>query len=148
MAGPSIDGMQTRTIALAHLDAFSHLGIFSGGSISTADVPGIGVFKQKAKRVFASYGSLETASPTLGASTAAPTIPPRRGHNSDHYARLLFKEEWDEAGQREIPKKADRCYGSRQVPTVPPEASVATPRRISMPSGRRASTRASAAPAS
>src|ERR1035438_9779167 len=33
MAGLSMGGMQTRMIAMAHLDKFSHIGIFSGGSI-------------------------------------------------------------------------------------------------------------------
>ena len=37
MAGLSMGGMQTRTIAPAHLDKFSHIGIFSGGSIAADD---------------------------------------------------------------------------------------------------------------
>ena len=35
MAGLSMGGMQTRQITLANLDKFSHIGIFSGGSIAT-----------------------------------------------------------------------------------------------------------------
>src|SRR5450756_61545 len=38
LAGLSMGGMQTRAIAPAHLDAFSHIGIFSGGSIATNDI--------------------------------------------------------------------------------------------------------------
>ncbi|MDW7980869.1 MAG: alpha/beta hydrolase-fold protein [Verrucomicrobiales bacterium] len=39
MAGLSMGGMQTRSITLANLDKFSHIGIFSGGSISTTTSP-------------------------------------------------------------------------------------------------------------
>jgi len=59
MAGLSMGGMQTRNIAMAHLDTFSHIGIFSGGSISTNDISGAGAFKKKIKLVFVSYGSRE-----------------------------------------------------------------------------------------
>jgi enterochelin esterase-like enzyme len=59
MAGLSMGGMQTRTIAPAHLDTFSHIGIFSGGSIATNDIADMTAFKQKVKVVFISYGSRE-----------------------------------------------------------------------------------------
>ena len=36
MAGLSMGGMQTKSITLANLDKFSHIGLFSGGTI-TAD---------------------------------------------------------------------------------------------------------------
>jgi len=59
MAGLSMGGMQTRTITLANLDKFSHIGIFSGGSIAPSDVPDMDAFKQKVRVVFVSYGSRE-----------------------------------------------------------------------------------------
>ncbi len=59
-------GMQTRTITLAHLDTFSHIGVFSGGSISTSDVPDMDAFKRKVKLVFVSYGSRELANRGAG----------------------------------------------------------------------------------
>jgi alpha-N-arabinofuranosidase len=59
MAGLSMGGMQTRQITLANLDKFSHIGIFSGGSIAPADVTDTAAFKQKVKVVFVSYGSRE-----------------------------------------------------------------------------------------
>lgn len=59
MAGLSMGGMQTRAITLANLDKFSHIGIFSGGSIAPADIPDLDTFKQKVKVVFVSYGSRE-----------------------------------------------------------------------------------------
>jgi hypothetical protein len=52
-------GHQTRLFGLAHLDTFSHLGIFSGGSIAPADIKDMSAFRQRMKLVFVSYGSLE-----------------------------------------------------------------------------------------
>ena len=59
MAGLSMGGMQTRSIAPKHLDIFSHIGVFSGGAIAPADVKDMDAFKQKVKLVFVSYGSRE-----------------------------------------------------------------------------------------
>jgi enterochelin esterase family protein len=61
MAGLSMGGMQTRLITLAHLDKFSHIGMFSGGSIApdTPELADPASFKQKVKVVFVSYGSKE-----------------------------------------------------------------------------------------
>ena len=59
MAGLSMGGMQTRQITLANLDKFSHIGIFSGGSISMEDVKGASGFKEKVRLAFVSFGSRE-----------------------------------------------------------------------------------------
>jgi len=59
MSGLSMGGMQTRAITLANLDKFSHIGIFSGGSIALTNIADIDSFKQKVKVVFVSYGSRE-----------------------------------------------------------------------------------------
>ena len=59
MAGLSMGGMQTRTITLAHLDKFSHIGVFSGGSIALTNITDLAAFKEKMKLVFVSYGSRE-----------------------------------------------------------------------------------------
>lgn len=59
MAGLSMGGMETRLITLANLDKFSHIGLFSGGSISLDDVNNTPGFKEKVKLVFVSYGSRE-----------------------------------------------------------------------------------------
>jgi enterochelin esterase-like enzyme len=59
MAGLSMGGMQTRVITIASPDTFSHVGIFSGGSISLDDVNNAPGFKEKVKLVFVSYGSRE-----------------------------------------------------------------------------------------
>ncbi len=64
MAGLSMGGMQTHTITLAHLDTFSHIGMFSGGSITTNEITDMAAFKQKVKLVFVSYGSREVGGGT------------------------------------------------------------------------------------
>ena len=54
-------GAQTRQITLANLDKFSHIGLFSGGSIAAND-PALAdpaAFMQKVKVLFVSYGSKE-----------------------------------------------------------------------------------------
>jgi len=66
MAGLSMGGMQTRVITLAHPEVFSHVGIFSGGSISTEDLGNAPGFKEKIKLVFVSYGSRELENPRAG----------------------------------------------------------------------------------
>ncbi|MBN1818871.1 MAG: hypothetical protein JW828_16025, partial [Sedimentisphaerales bacterium] len=59
MAGLSMGGMETKSITLKHLDKFSHIGLFSGGTISPDDVNNTPGFKEKVKLVFVSYGSRE-----------------------------------------------------------------------------------------
>jgi enterochelin esterase-like enzyme len=59
MAGLSMGGMETKTITLKHLDTFSQIGLFSGGTISLDDVNNTPGFKGKVKLVFVSYGSRE-----------------------------------------------------------------------------------------
>jgi len=59
MAGLSMGGFETRLITLENLDTFSHIGLFSGGSISPDDVKNTPGFKDKVKLVFVSYGSRE-----------------------------------------------------------------------------------------
>ena len=59
MAGLSMGGMQTRTIAPANLDKFSAIGLFSGGSISAESITNMDEFKKKIKLVFVGYGSKE-----------------------------------------------------------------------------------------
>jgi enterochelin esterase-like enzyme len=59
MAGLSMGGFETRLITLENLDTFSHIGLFSGGSISPDEVKNTPDFKDKVKLVFVSYGSRE-----------------------------------------------------------------------------------------
>ena len=66
MAGLSMGGMQTRAIAPAHLDKFSHIGVFSGGSIAVTNISDMAAFKEKVKLVFISYGSSELGTNSVG----------------------------------------------------------------------------------
>jgi enterochelin esterase-like enzyme len=59
MAGLSMGAMETRMITLRNLDTFSHIGLFSGGSISMEDVNQTDGFKEQVRLVFVSYGSRE-----------------------------------------------------------------------------------------
>lgn len=59
MAGLSMGGMQTRGITLSHIDKFSHIGVFSGGSINLTNISNLAAFKKQVKLVFISYGSKE-----------------------------------------------------------------------------------------
>jgi enterochelin esterase family protein len=68
MAGLSMGGMQTRAITLANSDVFSHVGIFSGGSISPEDVEKSPDFKKNVKLLFVGYGSRELENPRRGNS--------------------------------------------------------------------------------
>lgn len=80
MAGLSMGGMQTRSITLAHLDTFSHIGVFSGGSIAVTNITDMTAFKDKVKLVFVSYGSRE-----LGANRSGG---PRGGFGGDPKANV------------------------------------------------------------
>jgi enterochelin esterase-like enzyme len=66
MAGLSMGGMQTRGITLAHLDKFSHIGVFSGGSVAVTNITDLAAFKEKVKLVFVSYGSRELGTNRVG----------------------------------------------------------------------------------
>ncbi len=59
MAGLSMGGAETKIITLKHLDKFSHIGLFSGGTISLDDVNSAPGFKKQVRLVFVSYGSRE-----------------------------------------------------------------------------------------
>jgi enterochelin esterase-like enzyme len=91
MAGLSMGGMQTHQITMAHLDKFSHIGLFSGGSISTNEITDVAAFKQKAKVVFFSFGSREPGAPS--AKSAAATLK-GMGVNSYYYESPGTAHEW------------------------------------------------------
>ena len=90
MAGLSMGGMQTRTITLAHLDKFSHIGVFSGGSIALTNITDMATFKKKAKLVFVSYGSKENGAP----SKANVEALKQAGINSVYYESPETAHEW------------------------------------------------------
>ena len=113
MAGLSMGGGQTRAIGLAHLDTFSHLGIFSGGTLGDpaatnsplADAP---EFNRLVKVAFVSYGEAEGGSKTLqayadslkvgGIKNVYTYVSPRTAHefltwrrSLHEFAPLLFR---------------------------------------------------------
>ncbi len=91
MAGLSMGGMQTRAISLAHLDTFSHIGVFSGGSIAEKDIADMAAFKKKVKAVFISYGSKEG-----GAAVAKTNVESlqRAGIRGVYYESPETAHEW------------------------------------------------------
>ncbi|MGA2554916.1 MAG: alpha/beta hydrolase-fold protein [Verrucomicrobiota bacterium] len=96
MSGLSMGGMQTHTITLAHLDTFSHIGMFSGGSITPSEITDMAAFKQKVKLVFISYGSREvTGGRGMGANGKADVEALKEaGVNSHYYESPLTAHEW------------------------------------------------------
>jgi len=76
MAGLSMGGMQTISIAPNHLDLFSHIGIFSGGAIATNSIADLDAFKKAVKLVFVSTGSRELEGRRGGPGPAAPAAAP------------------------------------------------------------------------
>ncbi len=59
MAGLSMGSMETKMITLRNPDTFSHIGLFSGSTISPGDIEDMNAFKKKNKLVFVSYGGHE-----------------------------------------------------------------------------------------
>ena len=102
MAGLSMGGMQTRSIAPAHLDTFSHIGVFSGGSIGVSDVKDMAKFKEKVKLVFISYGSKELGTNRVGGARGGLGGDPKEnvaalktaGINSVFYESPDTAHEW------------------------------------------------------
>lgn len=97
MAGLSMGGMQTRTITLAHLDTFSHIGVFSGGSIALTNINDLAAFKERVKLVFVSYGSRELGGdrPNRGGDPKANTEALKAaGINAHFYVSPDTAHEW------------------------------------------------------
>jgi enterochelin esterase-like enzyme len=102
MAGLSMGGFETRLITLENLDTFSHIGLFSGGSISEDDVKNTPGFKEKVKLVFVSYGSREIENmknrPRRGPFGGDPKenidILIKEGINANFYVSPNTAHEW------------------------------------------------------
>ena len=98
MAGLSMGGMETKTITLRHLDTFSHIGLFSGGTISVEDVNKTEGFTEKVKLVFVSYGSKEVGGDGRqrrgGDPEAITNALNESGINSHYYLSPETAHEW------------------------------------------------------
>ena len=87
MAGLSMGTFVTRVVALANLDKFSYIGIFSGGTVSPTDIKD----KAKIKLVFMSFGSRERGAD--GLKIAADSLQ-QAGIKSVSYVSPLTAHEW------------------------------------------------------
>jgi len=106
MAGLSMGGMQTRGIGLAHLDTFSHIGIFSGGTLGelkaeNSPLANADEFNRRVKVAFISYGEAEGGSKTLkeycdslaaaGIKNVHYYVSPRTAHEFLSWRRSLHE---------------------------------------------------------
>jgi enterochelin esterase-like enzyme len=97
MAGLSMGGMETKTITLARPDLFSHIGLFSGGSIAVSDIKDLDAFKKQNRLVFVSYGGHEVGgdNPRRGGDPKAATDALKdAGVNTHYYVSPKTGHEW------------------------------------------------------
>lgn len=94
MAGLSMGAMETKTITLKNLDTFSHIGLFSGGSIAVTNIADMAAFKAKNKLVFVSYGSKELGNSRGGDPKATAEALKQAGINSHFYVSPETAHEW------------------------------------------------------
>jgi len=97
MAGLSMGSMETRLITLKHLDKFSHIGLFSGATISKEDVESTAGFQDKVSLVFVSYGSKEVSGgqPRRGGNPAESVEQLKSmGINAHYYLSPETAHEW------------------------------------------------------
>jgi enterochelin esterase-like enzyme len=87
MAGLSMGSMVTTSVTLPNLDKFSHIGLFSGGTLAPDQISD----KSKVKLVFMSYGSRERGSE--GIKAAADRLN-QAGIKSVSYVSPLTAHEW------------------------------------------------------
>ena len=127
MAGLSMGGMETKTITLKHLDTFSRIGLFSGGSISLKDISDLDAFKQKNKLVFVSYGSRELGNNRGGDPKAATEELRQSGVNGVFYVSPDTAHEW-QSWRRSLREFAPLLFKTAATPSgAVPEAAETAP---------------------
>ncbi|MCR9293274.1 MAG: alpha/beta hydrolase-fold protein [bacterium] len=97
MAGLSMGGMETKLITLRNLDKFSHIGLFSGGTIGKEDVEKTEGFQDQVKLVFVSYGSKEVdGGRTRRGGNPADSVEQLKemGINAHYYLSPETAHEW------------------------------------------------------
>ncbi len=96
MAGLSMGGMQTRVITLANPTVFSHVGMFSGGSISPQDLDTAPSFKDNIQLLFIGYGSYELDNPRAGFANPKENTEKLKalGMNAHFYVSPKTAHEW------------------------------------------------------
>jgi enterochelin esterase-like enzyme len=122
MAGLSMGSMETKTITLKHLDKFSHIGLFSGATITLDDVEKTPGFKEKVKLVFVSYGSKEVGGgdrPRRGGDPEAATKALKEaGVNSHYYLSPETAHEW-QTWRRSLREFAPLLFQQEAKPSHP-----------------------------
>ncbi len=133
MAGLSMGGMQTRQITLANLDKFSHIGVFSGGSIAVSNITDLAAFKQKVKVLFVSYGSRELGGNRGGGRGGFGGDPKANtealkaaGINSYFYVSPDTAHEW-QSWRRSLYQFAPLLFQDRPVQMAAAPIAAATP---------------------
>lgn len=127
MAGLSMGGMETKMITLKKLDTFSHIGLFSGGSIAPGDIDDLEAFKKSNKLVFVSYGGHELGDggPRRGGDPkAAVEALAGAGVNAQFYVSPKTGHEW-QTWRRSLREFAPRLFleaaaAASQVSKDPP----------------------------
>jgi enterochelin esterase family protein len=96
MAGLSMGGMQTHSIALANPKLFSWIGIFSGGVFSKEEVDATPGFRENNKLIFISFGSRELENRIGGAADPRPITEElgKTGMNTVFYVSPDTAHEW------------------------------------------------------
>lgn len=97
MAGLSMGAMQTRVITLANSDVFSHVGMFSGGSITIEDTEKNPQFLKNIKVLFVSFGSKEVESGRFNLGSDPKMNIERlkeKGLNAHYYVSPNTEHEW------------------------------------------------------
>jgi enterochelin esterase-like enzyme len=118
MAGLSMGGMETKTITLKKLDVFSHIGLFSGGSIAPGDIENLEKFKKSNRLVFVSYGSHElgSGSPRRGGDPKeAVEALKGAGINAQFYVSPKTGHEW-QTWRRSLREFAPHLFQEKAAP--------------------------------
>jgi enterochelin esterase family protein len=111
MAGLSMGGMQTHSIALANPTLFSWIGIFSGGVFSKEEVDATPGFRENNKLIFISFGSRELENRIGGAADPRPITEElgKSGMNTAFYVSPDTAHEW-QSWRRALYQFAQRLF--------------------------------------
>ena len=111
MAGLSMGGMQTHSIALANPKLFSWIGIFSGGVFSKEEVDATPGFRENNKLIFISFGGRELENRIGGAADPRPITDElaKSGMNAVFYVSPETAHEW-QSWRRALYQFAQRLF--------------------------------------
>ena len=111
MAGLSMGGMQTHSIALANPKLFCWVGIFSGGVFTKEEVDQTPGFRENNKLIFISFGSRELVNRFGGAADPKPITEElgQSGMNTVFYVSPDTAHEW-QSWRRALYQFAQRLF--------------------------------------